>query len=283
MTPQVIDQAQRQKYLIIYVVSILVSFVLGYTFAGLRLPDIKEMHMPAYVEPATAPASEEKTEPAKDAAEQKDKSKETRASRDKDKTSQNKSSQNNAAKDKKQLAKTPKKPKPATVKKVVVTPVKPKPENKPSSSKPPAVAQKKTVTPAPDISASQPKPAPTLANVQTPKPVNASTSAVSKTSATTAESASAPESGTGTSAQQQTSRQYAVQVGLFASRDNASKYMNELVGGGYKAYISEFRGSDGETRFNVRFGPFSERNDATAGLENYQRQYNKPAYVIILQ
>jgi len=74
---------------------------------------------------------------------------------------------------------------------------------------------------------------------------------------------------------------FAVQVGLFVNRDNAQKLVYELVDKGYDAYMDEFRASDGDIKYNVRFGRFVDRASVQSKLAEYKRDYASPAYIII--
>jgi len=74
---------------------------------------------------------------------------------------------------------------------------------------------------------------------------------------------------------------FAVQVGLFVNRDNAQKLVYELLDKGYDAYMDEFQASDGDIKYNVRFGRFADRASVQSKLAEYKREYASPAYIII--
>jgi len=74
---------------------------------------------------------------------------------------------------------------------------------------------------------------------------------------------------------------FAVQVGLFVNRDNAQKLVYELLDKGYDAYMDEFQASDGDIKYNVRFGRFVDRASVQSKLAEYKREYASPAYIII--
>ena len=74
---------------------------------------------------------------------------------------------------------------------------------------------------------------------------------------------------------------YAVQVGMFANRDNAQKLVYELVDNGFDAYMDEFVSSSGELKYNVRFGRYVDRASVQSKLAEYKRTYSAPAYIII--
>jgi DedD protein len=54
-----------------------------------------------------------------------------------------------------------------------------------------------------------------------------------------------------------------VQLGSFASRDNAERFASSLRSKGYAAFVAEFRGSD-RVLFRVRVGPEQDRTRAEA-------------------
>jgi DedD protein len=54
-----------------------------------------------------------------------------------------------------------------------------------------------------------------------------------------------------------------VQLGSFAKRENGERLARELRAKGYRAYVSEFRGS-GQTLWRVRVGPEQDRARADA-------------------
>jgi DedD protein len=56
---------------------------------------------------------------------------------------------------------------------------------------------------------------------------------------------------------------WVVQLGSFASRDNGEKLATTLRAKGYRAFVSEFRGS-GRVLFRVRVGPEQDRSRAEA-------------------
>jgi cell division septation protein DedD len=80
---------------------------------------------------------------------------------------------------------------------------------------------------------------------------------------------------------QRTPGAFAVQVGLFANKDNAQKLVYELLDKGYDAYMDEFQASDGEIKYNVRFGRYPDRASVQSKLAEYKRAYASPAYIII--
>lgn len=76
--------------------------------------------------------------------------------------------------------------------------------------------------------------------------------------------------------------QYAIQAGVFDSRENAMKLVNELNAKGFDAYIDEFVTGSGETKFNVRFGRNSDRDQVQKRLVRFKQLYTTAAYIITL-
>jgi cell division septation protein DedD len=54
-----------------------------------------------------------------------------------------------------------------------------------------------------------------------------------------------------------------VQLGVFASRDNADRLAQELKGKGFRIAVSEVEGSSGRKLFRVRAGPVTDRTAAS--------------------
>jgi DedD protein len=57
---------------------------------------------------------------------------------------------------------------------------------------------------------------------------------------------------------------WAVQVGSFASRENAEKLTRQLKGKGFAASVSESSGKGGKRLWRVRVGPEADRAAAVA-------------------
>lgn len=57
---------------------------------------------------------------------------------------------------------------------------------------------------------------------------------------------------------------WAVQVGSFASRENAERLARELKGKGFESHVSESSGSSGKRLWRVRVGPEPDRASAAA-------------------
>jgi len=75
--------------------------------------------------------------------------------------------------------------------------------------------------------------------------------------------------------------QYSVQAGLFASRDNAVKFLDELLSNGFDAYLQDFVSTSGAVKYNVRFGRSEDRDLVQKRLEEFQQAFTTPAYIVI--
>ena len=76
-------------------------------------------------------------------------------------------------------------------------------------------------------------------------------------------------------------KSYSVQVGMFASKPNAEKFVSDLKGNGFEVYLGEFKSSDGVEKYNVRLGPYAERVMARDNMSLYKQSYTTPAYIVI--
>lgn len=75
---------------------------------------------------------------------------------------------------------------------------------------------------------------------------------------------------------------FTVQAGVFENRDNAMKLVNELNARGFEAYTEEFVTASGETKFNVRFGRHSDRDQVQRKLTRFKQLYTTSAYIIVI-
>ena len=73
-------------------------------------------------------------------------------------------------------------------------------------------------------------------------------------------------------------RGWALQVGSFASRDNADKLVRELRAHSYSAYVVS-SGSGATIRHKVRIGPFADRTAAERLLAKLKAQKYSPSIV----
>jgi len=75
-------------------------------------------------------------------------------------------------------------------------------------------------------------------------------------------------------------RYYSIQAGMFASRVNASSFIDKLAEKGFKAYVSNFVSTSGAVKYNVRVGRFEKRDQARVLLREFQTHFSSPAYVV---
>jgi DedD protein len=149
-----------------------------------------------------------------------------------------------------------------------------KPDPRAESPKPAPVARAEIPKPAPTARAEAPKPAAT-GRTDTPKPAASEPAAATRTEAA-AVRASEPPARTGSADSKPTSG-WAVQVGSFASRDNAERLAQKLKGKGFAATISQT--SKGRRLWRVRVGPEADREAATA-LRAKLRSAGQPGTVV---
>lgn len=65
---------------------------------------------------------------------------------------------------------------------------------------------------------------------------------------------------------------YSVQFGVFAVRENASKYLNRWKSQGYSVYLSEISASGGRTLFAVRAGEFTTKTGAASYAKTIEKK-----------
>jgi hypothetical protein len=251
-------------------------------------------------EDGKAADTEKKTEKSASGVSPAESKKTTTASTDKPKTSPVRQDSKADSKPIKQLAAASPKPQPKPQPKPV-----PKPEPKPEPKPVPKPAPKPAPAPKPEPKP-QPKPEPRPSASVQPEPVEAanipqaeipsSTPSIDDQAVAAAFPVGPPvqpslpvgppveESAAESPVEEPANtRRYAVQVGLFANRDNAQKLVSDLIDQGYDAYMDEFVSSDGDTKYNVRFGRSSDRPSVQRLLDDYQQQYATSAYIIITQ
>jgi cell division septation protein DedD len=73
---------------------------------------------------------------------------------------------------------------------------------------------------------------------------------------------------------------YTIQAGVYGSLHNAENMMKMLQAKKYEAYISDYVNGESETRYNVRFGYFSDRKSANLSLEKYKSNKNSDGYLV---
>ncbi len=76
-------------------------------------------------------------------------------------------------------------------------------------------------------------------------------------------------------------RYYSIQAGMFASKVNASSFIDKLAEKDFKAYVSNFVSTSGAIKYNVRVGRFEKRQQARVLLREFQKHFSSPAYVVI--
>lgn len=72
---------------------------------------------------------------------------------------------------------------------------------------------------------------------------------------------------------------YELQLGLFVEGSNATGFVADLEGRGYRAYIVEVRSSRGEPRYTVRLGPYPTKGEAQAAAREYRNRQGGEAVI----
>ena len=320
MSAFVIDDKKKRQYLAVFVVSIIISFALGFTsgyFTNLSPSSQSYDQLKSELFGDSAPAGDDASQQrASDVDEPR-----AEENPDADKTDDNKESDEKEVQGKTPVKKTEtgareaapekqsastrssvrvaeRKPPAPRAKPVTVSATRPvaKPEPKPAPK--PRAVEKAESGPKPEP-VPEPKPEPVeqparLQAEQTSAPTRPPEENLAPTRPPVTDSAKlpvayVPEEQTrapvsaedDSAASGETRRHYAVQVGMFANRDNAQKLVYELVDDGYDAYMDEFTASDGALKYNVRFGRFADRASVQSRLADYKREYASPAYIII--
>ena len=141
-----------------------------------------------------------------------------------------------------------------------------------TTRKPPPQETAPATTEVASTTTSRKPPAASPSNVTKPvasAPANSTTDTLARSPAVTA-ATNAPEA-----AKEQA---WAVQVGSFASQENAERLAERLRGKSYKAFVMR-NVIDGRVRFRVRVGPVSQRNEADL-LATALREDRQPARVL---
>jgi cell division septation protein DedD len=73
---------------------------------------------------------------------------------------------------------------------------------------------------------------------------------------------------------------YTIQAGVYGSLHNAENMMKTLQLQKYEAYISDYINGKNETRYNVRFGYFSDKKSAISSLEKFKSNKNGDGYLV---
>jgi len=280
MTPYVIDNKKRQEYFLFLIFFTVIGFGLGYFF-GYQHGHSVEKATVAVTQPspvdgvqkqaANVSASKEKS------AQNTPKDNKKKPVKLADKTDKvDKKKNKKVVKKEKSKPKVKKKPKPKVVK-----------SNKSKAEKPKKVTKKITRPEAKAKQIVQAKPA-------VKKPVVEKSAAVVKNLQSASEKQQAMKSVIQNKEALKLDKQviendlsdkkttgYSVQAGMFAKKENAEKYADELKKRGFEAFVVDFISSSGKQKYNVRFGRFSQRNIASNKMAEYKKLFTTPAYIVI--
>ena len=156
----------------------------------------------------------------------------------------------------------------------------------PSSSSPPAqMSQGPASAATPDRARSEaPKPARTAhadkpTRAATEKSVKSAAAEKSAKSVKSAKSTGTGKSGAGSAAGAASETGWAVQLGVFASKDNAERLALEVRVKGFKASVSPVR-SGGRTLYRVRVGPAADRS-AAQELQSRLKAVGRPVGTVV--
>ena len=72
---------------------------------------------------------------------------------------------------------------------------------------------------------------------------------------------------------------YAIQVGMYSSFENAEARVSQLLNSNLNAYLNEYQNKKDETRYNVRFGYFASFASAQQALNIYQMSEAGTGYI----
>ena len=73
---------------------------------------------------------------------------------------------------------------------------------------------------------------------------------------------------------------YSIQVGMYGSLVNAENMMKMLQTQKYDAYITDYTNKKNETRYNVRYGYFANKNSAIVSLEKFKSDKKGDGYLV---
>ena len=73
---------------------------------------------------------------------------------------------------------------------------------------------------------------------------------------------------------------YSIQAGVYGRLVNAENMMKTLQMQRYEAYITDYTNQKNETRYNVRFGYFSDKKSALASLGKFKSDKNGDGYLV---
>jgi len=73
---------------------------------------------------------------------------------------------------------------------------------------------------------------------------------------------------------------YSVQVGMYGRLANAENMVKQLQANDFDAYVSGFTNKKNETRYNVRFGYFLNKQTARSALKQYRQSRKADGYLV---
>ena len=82
------------------------------------------------------------------------------------------------------------------------------------------------------------------------------------------------------SADELDSIKYSIQVGMYGSLANAENMVKRLQANEFDAYVSGFTNKKNETRYNVRFGYFLDKQAAKSALKQYRQSQQADGYLV---
>lgn len=255
MSPYVIDGKKRAEYIYLFFIFITISFGLGYTLGYLHGVPAEESSVTGALQPSSDTA--DVTAPLQPVAESGTKDQENipediDSSRDDNANDSPEVAAKNPQTNTKQQAAPATPPQPAPAKAAVKETVKPQkvtPESMPAVSKTTIQSSNKSSAP------------------ENEKTIEES----SKTSPATEAMADAVDN---------SMKHYLIQVGLFSSKENASAFVAQLESNGFKAFYERFTSTSGDEKYNVRLGPFTEKEMAQERLAEFQKSHDTSAYIL---
>ena len=73
---------------------------------------------------------------------------------------------------------------------------------------------------------------------------------------------------------------YSIQVGMYGRLTNAQNMVKQLQAKDFDAYVSDFTNKKNETRYNVRFGYFQDKQAAKSALKQYRQSQQADGYLV---
>ncbi|MCW8909034.1 MAG: SPOR domain-containing protein [Gammaproteobacteria bacterium] len=284
MTPYVIDNRKQLTIYLLFILGIIGSFILGCVF-GYQMANTELMIAPAaVVEQTIEPVTDESMEGDKVIEDTKKSDNRTPIEQKKNDKQENSKKAQQEKKNAKNTTQNTKQIKQASIKKVepvikkpVVSPAKKITDVKPpvSVTKPVQTSIKKDTSTAPLTSQktdAQP------ASVSTNNNNSDSSAEILRPQSEETKSSGNTDGSVST---QKKKSYYSVQAGLFANRDNAVKFLDELLSNGFDAYLVDFVSSSGVVKYNVRFGRSEDRNTSRQRLVEFRQAFTTPAYIVI--